>query len=204
MNLLHHYLYRMRRAWVRLCRFRHRRGYGIHSPFAFAKVTGVFYERGTYYAYADLAAAYPVQPCGPTRRDLRLLLRLCNDAMPRTALVWTAAEDPATLAYLRAGRPSCHFSATTEAPNLAAVAVQPDLLYVDAGEQWAESLEPWLEATTDRSVLILRGIHRNRSMLAAWRRLQARQNVRVTFDLYEWGLAYFERRLNKQDYLISY
>lgn len=204
MNCLHHYIYRMRRAWVRLCRFRHRRGYGIHSPFAFAKVTGVFYERGTYYAYADLEAAYPVRPCGPTRRDLRLLLRLCNDAMPRTALVWTAGDDPAPPAYLRAGRPSCHFSTTSVPPRLGADEELPDLVYVDAGEAWEESLAPWLDATTDRSVLILRGIHRSRTALAAWRRLQARQNVRVTFDLYEWGLAYFEQRLNKQDYLISY
>lgn len=41
-----------------LLRFRHRRGYGIHSPFAFSFVTGVVYEQGTYYAYPELKAMY--------------------------------------------------------------------------------------------------------------------------------------------------
>ena len=48
------------RFWVRLKRIRHRRGYGVHSPFAFNFLTYVVYERGEYYAYRDLAARHPV------------------------------------------------------------------------------------------------------------------------------------------------
>ena len=42
---------------VWLMRFRHRCGYGVHSPFAFNFLTGVVYERTPYYAYARLDSA---------------------------------------------------------------------------------------------------------------------------------------------------
>ena len=68
--------------WLR--RFRHRRGYGIHSPFAFGFVTGVVYEAGAYYAYAPLAQKWRGKLKGsPLRpKDLRLLLRLANFQHP--------------------------------------------------------------------------------------------------------------------------
>lgn len=48
------------RQWIWLKRFRHRRGYGVHSPFAFDFLTYVVYERGEYYAYRELKKRYPV------------------------------------------------------------------------------------------------------------------------------------------------
>ena len=66
-----------------LLRFRHRRGYGIHSPFAFSFVTGVVYEQGTYYAYPELKAMYKkLRPHGVRLKDGRLLFRLANFAQP--------------------------------------------------------------------------------------------------------------------------
>ena len=68
----------LKSRWHRLLRWRHRRGYGIHSPWAFALVTGVIYEKGEYYQYADL----------PKDRDVRLLFRLANDFQPKTVTVF--------------------------------------------------------------------------------------------------------------------
>lgn len=61
--------------WLR--RIRHRRGYGIHSPWVFSLVVGVIYETEAYYAYSVLP---PVQGWRP--KDLRLLLRLANHFQP--------------------------------------------------------------------------------------------------------------------------
>ena len=64
--------------WHRLLRWRHRRGYGIHSPWAFALVTGVIYEKGDFYAYADL----------PDDRNVKLLFRLANDFQPKKVILY--------------------------------------------------------------------------------------------------------------------
>ena len=44
----------LRRFSQWLSRWRHRRGYGVHSPWAFSWITQVIYNDMAYYAYADL------------------------------------------------------------------------------------------------------------------------------------------------------
>ncbi len=44
----------MRNPLVWLRRFRKRRGYGVHSPWAYELITNVIYSPGTYYAYRDI------------------------------------------------------------------------------------------------------------------------------------------------------
>ena len=99
-----YYIYnKVWRPIVRLLRFRHRCGYGIHSPFAWAKVTGVIYERGLYYAYAPLLTAHPMgggRHDGMTLGDLRLLFRLSNDTHPRRGHIVIRKGLAAPAAYL--------------------------------------------------------------------------------------------------------
>ena len=44
----------LKRPFIWLSRFRHRCGYGVHSPFAFNLITQVIYESTPYYKYKDL------------------------------------------------------------------------------------------------------------------------------------------------------
>ena len=44
------------RGWNWCCRFRHRCGYGVHSPSDFFLITFVVYERVAFYAYNLLHA----------------------------------------------------------------------------------------------------------------------------------------------------
>ena len=119
-------------------RFRHRRGYNIHSPFAFNLVTGVIYERGAYYAYDDLRNLRKTVPSKLRERDDRLLLRLINASMAKEALVIGDGLQMQT-AYLRAGRPSCLFREittsdlrTSKGNALKIHPVKVDFLYLDA------------------------------------------------------------------------
>ena len=43
-----------RRIWNWCKRFRHRCGYGVHSPSDFFLITSVIYEKLPYYAYEEL------------------------------------------------------------------------------------------------------------------------------------------------------
>ena len=47
----------LKRPFIWLYRFRHRCGYGVHSPFAFNLITHVIYESTAYYKYEELARA---------------------------------------------------------------------------------------------------------------------------------------------------
>ena len=203
-----YYIYnKVWRPIVRLLRFRHRCGYGIHSPFAWAKVTGVIYERGLYYAYAPLLTAHPMgggRHDGMTLGDLRLLFRLSNDTHPRRGHIVIQKGRAAPAAYLRSGCKSCQWTTADSAKPTLPAAEALDFVYLDAPEAWPVLARQAVEQLSDGGALVIRGIHRKAADRAAWRRLQAQQQVRVTFDLYEFGLVYVEQRLNKEDYLISY
>lgn len=192
--------------WV--CRFRHRRGYGVHSPFAFALITGVIYERGEYYAYAPLRRLRESVRGTLRERDDRLMLRLANAFGPRRCVVW-GRDTALTVRYMEAGRPSCRFVCVPDGDFGALDALSDDggrldMLFVDDPREWPRVWEACVPHAADGALFVVRGIRRDRAAVQAWRRLRADGRVRVTFDLHDFGLACFERRLNKQDYIVNY
>lgn len=194
-------------AWARLRRFRHRRGYGIHSPFAFQLVTGVIYEKGEYYAYRRLAALRKGTRTALRERDDRLLLRLINHHGADSCWV-VGHHTELTCKYLQAGRARCRIRSTAEAtPTLfhtwLANGDMPDMVCLIGCRDWHELLRALLPHCHDRCLVAIEGIHRHKGG-RLWKEAIREEAVRVTFDLYDWGLLYFEKRLNKQDYLISY
>ena len=93
--------------WLK--RFRHRCGYGIHSPFAFQFVTGVIYEKGEYYAYDALENLYRQESNHELRlKDCKLLFRLANFAHAKTAYEALGEENTARTA-LKMGSQSSVF-----------------------------------------------------------------------------------------------
>ena len=186
------------RCYVWLCRFRHRQGYGIHSPFAFGLVTKVFYERGAYYTYAPLRKMRRQIAHNTTERGDRLMLRLINAFQPDDCFIG-GEQTQLTAQYLRAGKPSCQFWPIESLD----AAEELDMLYLDMPD-W----EPWatkaLTKMSNKGCIVVRGIHRNARMLKAWRRLTEQEVVRVSFDLYDYGVACFRQDLHKQDYIICF
>lgn len=193
--------YHIKRFWIRLCRISHRKGYGIHSPFAFNLVTGVIYERAQYYAYGELAEKFAAEARDYPQRDLRLLLRLCNDAGPRRGII-ICPENQAIPAYLKRGCTACRFTTHAAVPQGDAGSI--DWAYVGTDADLADALPGLLTLASDRCVIVIRGICRTPQTAAVWEQLKSDERVRVTFDLYDYGLAYFESRLNKEDYVICY
>lgn len=196
-----------RRVWRWLLRFRHRRGYGIQSPFAFSFVTGVVYERGAYYAYAPLSCHARREGTALREKDDRLLLRLANASRAAWMLV-AGPVAPLSLSYLQAGR-RCACSEVREASAAALEeALQgreaPGLVYAAPGTALDEVVRAVLPRAAEHTMLVLAGIYASQAGREAWRRLKADSRVRVTFDLYDFGIAFFWKRLNKQDYIVNY
>ena len=186
--------------WLR--RFRKRCGYNIHSPFAFNFVTGVIYEAGRFYAYSALESQGVNVPKRARLKDDRLVFRVVNFAEPkRIVAVGSDAEAfRHTCDYIRAAR-NCPLCVNPRIDELKAT--PPDFLYTDC-EDWKAHVDHFLPHIHDRSALLIKGIYRSKASLQAWKQLIAQPEVRVSFDLYDFGICFFEKRLNKEHFVINY
>lgn len=186
--------------WLR--RFRKRCGYNIHSPFAFNFVTGVIYEAGRFYAYSALESQGVNIPKRARLKDDRLVFRVVNFAEPkRIVAVGPDAEAfRHTCDYIRAAR-NCPLCVNPRIDELKAT--PPDFLYTDC-EDWKAHVDHFLPHIHDRSALLIKGIYRSKASLQAWKHLIAQPEVRVSFDLYDFGICFFEKRLNKEHFVINY
>ena len=70
-------------------RFRHKRGYGVHSPFMFHLILEVIRDRGKRYIYPPAAEHLRGIRFGE-RKLYRLAFRLCSYLTPRSVLCLTS------------------------------------------------------------------------------------------------------------------
>ena len=74
-------------------RWRHTRGYGVHSPFAFRLVTNVVHPGDySWYGYADIDRTFPDTVDRKVRREARMLLRLVAELRPRAVFLPSGAH----------------------------------------------------------------------------------------------------------------
>ncbi len=177
-----------------LLRFRHRRGYGIHSPFAFTFVTDVVYNQGTYYAYASLRHFYQVHRAewGSLRlKDCKLLFRLTNFQHPqRVRLVGYPPSHP-VCRFIQAGSKHSQLSPTASRPQL-----------VVANEEWPTQAHHLIAELPEGAMLML--THVGGKNKAAWRQLLAHPNAQIAFDLYDFGIVINHPQLQRAHYVVNY
>lgn len=180
-----------------LFRFRHRQGYGIHSPFAFSFVTDVVYESGAYYAYPELDRFWQqARRSGHTplrRKDCRLLLRLANYVRPVQAVVVGLGPQSVEMACMRAG--SRHTKWTAEGCSA-------DLVVAMKG--WEHRAVALLDYVRLGGMLLLYGVGRNSESRKAWQQLLQQPAAQVSFDLYDWGVICCRPELQRQHYVVNY
>ena len=186
----------VRRPWVWLLRVRHRKGYGVHSPSAYAFLRGVVYESSTYYAYAELDRLHPwwqrwlhLYPV----RCRRLLFRLANFVHPGTILI--LGERPIEEAYMRAAVPLA--TIVHDAPP-----AHGELWFV-ARESLSVLPTP-LPPMTEDGMLIVEGIHADAAALDRWRAIQQDPQTVITYDLYTYGLVFFDSTKHPQHYIVNF
>lgn len=167
---------------VWLARFRHRCGYGVHSPFAFRFITDVIYERQPFYAYQTLTTLLPTKHLFRRKRGLELLLRLANYQQPNVIAMQGEASLPT--AYLHAG---CRRAQITPIE----LCRQAQLCYLTQPDDRAASL------LAQGGMLILDNLHHHRQW---FRQLPAT----LHFDLYDLGIALFALPYHPQYYVVNF
>lgn len=203
----------LKRPFIWLSRFRHRCGYGVHSPFAFNLITQVIYESTPYYKYKDLAVEQ--KKLAPqkdnywkyeSKKVKRLLFRLVNYIQPDTIV--DAGRLAASSLYLKAGKERADYTAASELSELFLEAGVPvGFLYLHDyrhPEFMEEVFRICVARTCEKSVFVIEGIRYTSQMKALWKRMQQDEHVGITFDLYDLGILFFDKTKIKQNYIVNF
>lgn len=163
-------------------RVRHRRGYGVHSPFAFHFITDVIYEEAPYYRYAELDKALKPWQRLRRRKGLHLLFRLANWRQPDCIVARVGY--PYAAVYLHGGCVKADVRATY--PQEAV-----DLICLDSPDEEA------LRHLHPGSMLVLDRMDRHREWFYGLPSV-------VSFDLGDLGIAFFDPQYYKQNYIVNF
>lgn len=208
-NLLTDIRIALLRASMQIARFRHRNGYGIHSPFAFRILTEVIHQELPYYAYSNLLQEEKRQAAHEGRRwrreplrVKRLLFRLANEV--RADYLFDVGPAAASSLYLQAARTHSTYHSATSADDFFLEADEPiHLLYLHdySHPEWVEQVfQLCVTRTVRQSLFIIEGIGYTPAMRELWQRMQQDPHTGITFDLFDVGLIFFDRRMNRQHY----
>lgn len=222
----------LKRAYIWCKRFRYRKGYGVHSPFAFSLLTDVVYERRPYYAYEmldELAESMGKVP-RYSRRVNRLLFRLVNYFRPER-IVEVGTGGGISLRYMAAGRVDADcVSLCEEVPDEAVsllfdeckngrlqagpikeslakeLEITPPigLLHIAHTADYAQVFEKFLPHATEKTLVVIEGIYESSAKRAWWKKVVNDPRTGITFDLYELGLVFFDKSKNKQHYIVNF
>ena len=205
--------------WIN--RKRHNGGYGVQSPSSFFFITQVLKERRAYYAYAQLDRI-----AGRARkRHLRELFRIANYLQPANSISVGAAD--AACAMLLA-KPSvqhyaflhstgvkseaksllhsngCHVINDMEQFNSIIKEVdRVGMLYIDATEETMSLVQAAMPHTNAKSVIVIAGIHRNKKIRELWQQIVNDTTTVITYDMYSYGLLFFDKERKKQHYTLK-
>ena len=167
-------------VWI--VRFRHRRGYGVHSPFAYHFLRDVVYETAPYYSYTELDQNLRWWQRLRIRRGLHLLLRIANYVQPSMLLLPQGTSLEAV--YMKEGCPKALLGES-------AISQQCTMCFLKAPD------DKVLSALDEDSVLVLDNLQQYRQW---FRSLPAI----VRFDLYDLGIAFFNPKYNRQYYIVNF
>lgn len=211
-------------------KLKHRKGYGVHSPFAYSIITEVIEEKLPYYAYQRMQRVYPANGALPFK-VATLLFRLSNRFRSRhilevgcdggysilpLLLVDSRNDIYSVASSAQKDLTERHLSMFSDVVNrvrfIDSVEALPDDYVADmivvngvpAGMSQSDFVSWILERMSERGVLFVRGIQPGHQMETYWDELCECDQVEVTMDLYDYGLAIRLPRFFKQHYIVSF
>ena len=169
----------LKRCLVWLSRIHRCRGFGIQSPTDYSFVRYVVNEHWPYYAYEQFR-----DDDWLTRKLGYLYFRLANYVQPQMMMADRYQR------YWHAGCKKTDF-----APNINKV----ELARIDIND--SEGFERLIERCTQRSIIVVEGIWRDRRY---WHQIERDERTSITFDLYYCGIVFFDKNRFKHNYKINF
>ncbi len=190
-------LEKVKRIFIWFKRFRKRKGYGVHSPFAFNFITQVIYEKGVYYNYSLLNQL----PHSKVESDkvIKLLFRLVNFISPHTILYKHRGDDISDI--FRWAKSDVHILGNVKN------SCKLDFVYLEMSydnKELENILTEIIPIMHKDSILIIYGIGFNKERMEFWSKVISHPNSGISFDLYDLGILFFDHSKNKQDYIVNF
>lgn len=185
--------------WLR--RIKYCRGFGVQSPSAYRFIRYVINEHYPYYAYDELRKELP-RLDSLTRKRMELYFRISNY---RQASLWLdySRRDDTIATYVERG---CN---ATRVRNIAD-SQQPvsrdkiEVLRICPIAGCESVLAAALKQADDHTLFIIEDIGYNDTAKRMWQKLLESDLTSVSYDLYYLGIAFFDRKRYKNNYIVNF
>ncbi len=187
-----------------LRKIKHRKGFGVHSPFAFAVITEVIEEKLPYYAYSSMQRRYDKKSQVPFK-VVCLLFRLANRFRCRNiAILGDEQYARMPLTEVDSRNVVCILN-DMQSLSLSDEA-KYDMIVVNQNPFQSEAqLSEWLlNHLVPEAIVFAKGIQPRRSLETFWDVFSELDEVQITMDLYDYGLAILKPNFFKQHYIVSF
>lgn len=210
----------IKRIYIWLSRITHCRGFGVQSPSAYRFIRYVISEHYPYYAYADLAKEY-ADVDWLTRKKMEFYLRLANFRQPNVVsnVMCVANSNDCSCSddtnifkkYVERG---CRKSRLV---RVLVDSVQDDAYLSDVlgnapvellritSQSCSETLLSAVLRHTDvNSIVVVEDIGSDQRAMHLWQKLQESNLVSVSYDMYYLGVAFFDTKRIKANYIVNF
>ncbi len=175
-------------------RFRHKRGYGVHSPFMFNFILNVIRDRRRVFVYPE-GAERQAGTGYRERRFYRLLFRIAVFLKVRNVVCFTQRSELLGL-YLQSldGAEQIKYNCLEAGGDADMVYIGRECRVLLKGRE-KELLEM---IGKKKQCVFISDIHKNSFNASLWRSLAGKANVRV--DMMWYGILLFDEKLQKGSY----
>lgn len=185
--------------WLR--RIKYCRGFGVQSPSAYRFIRYVINEHYPYYAYDELRKELP-RLDSLTRKRMELYFRVANF---RQASLWLdfCKRNDVIATYVGRG---CHATQVHRITDLQQTTADDriEVLRICPSAGCEALLEAALQQTDDRTLFIIEDIGYNDTAKRMWQKLLDSDLTSVSYDLYYLGIAFFDRKRYKANYVVNF
>ena len=185
--------------WLR--RIKYCRGFGVQSPSAYRFIRYVINEHYPYYAYDELRKELP-RLDSLTRKRMELYFRISNY---RQASLWLDFCEPNDVIATYVGR-GCHATQVRRITDLRQITADDriEVLRICPTAGSEAVLEAALQQADDHTLFIIEDIGYNDTAKRMWQTLLESDITSVSYDLYYLGIAFFDRKRYKNNYIVNF
>ncbi|WP_308236515.1 hypothetical protein [uncultured Prevotella sp.] len=185
--------------WLR--RIKYCRGFGVQSPSAYRFIRYVINEHYPYYAYDELRKEL-LRLDSLTRKRMELYFRVANF---RQASLWLDFCERNDVIATYVGR-GCHATQVRRITDLRQITADDriEVLRICPTAGCEALLEAALQKADDRTLFIIEDIGYNDTAKRMWQKLLESDLTSVSYDLYYLGIAFFDRKRYKANYVVNF
>ena len=194
MNKVQRYLHWLHR--IRYCR-----GFGVQSPSAYRFIRYVINEHYPYYAYDELRKELPHIDL-LTRKRMELYFRIANF---RQASLWIdyCRRDDNIATYVQRGCQATRVMNICDSKHVIDNS-KIEVLRICPIDGCDTILDVALKHVDDCTLFIIEDIGYNDTAKRLWQTLHESNLTSVSYDLYYLGIAFFDRKRFKNNYIVNF